>query len=183
MLHIVLSGWWVLCMGPLCTNSSPSPLCPPPQYGCGMVWFNGAGTATYVYTPGFTISVVRAQILRGIEMCMGYGMNTNILNTRRAFQVVNALIGGNEFYVGGGAAVFVRVKSIIRRKINYKTSRTAFYVAGTEVIGAVSRENIFVNKNGIHMLPTLHNKTGRALPALTGGGDDRNRSSLVLAQV
>lgn len=133
------------------------------QYGCGMVWFNGAGTGTFVYTPGLSVAVVRVQALRGIELFMGYGMNTNILNTRRSFQVVNALVGGNEvrstqipslshsplhcrlsthtpssivtiqFFIGGGAAVFVRVRSIIRRKINWRTSRTAFYVAGTEV--------------------------------------------------
>lgn len=66
------------------------------QYGCGMVWFNGAGTGTFVYTPGLSVAVVRVQALRGIELFMGYGMTTNILNTRRTFQVVNALMGGNE---------------------------------------------------------------------------------------
>lgn len=51
-----------------------------------------------------------------------------------------------------------------------------------QVIGAVSRENIFVNKNGIYMLPS-HNKTNARtlLPAFDA--DSSNRSSLVLAQV
>ncbi len=60
------------------------------------MWFNGAGTSTHVYTPGLSIALVRVQIVRGIELFMGGGMNTNILNTRHSMQLVNALIGGNE---------------------------------------------------------------------------------------
>jgi hypothetical protein len=59
-------------------------------------------------------------------------------------------------------------------------------IVSCQVIGNVSRENIFVNKDGIHMLPT-RNETGspkhQQRDLFADGAGERNRSSLVLAQV
>jgi len=77
------------------------------------------------------------------------GIVTVALNTRFSFQVVNALIGGNEFFIGGGAAVFIKVRSVVRRVVKYRTGLAAFYVAGTNVTDNASRGNIYVDKNGI----------------------------------
>jgi len=79
--------------------------------------------------------VVRVQFILGSEAFLGTGFFTSVNNTRRSIQLINAAFGGHEYWVGPGAAVFIKTYSYTKRKINYRTNGYSWVVAGTHVSG------------------------------------------------
>lgn len=77
-------------------------------------------------------------------------------------QVVNAAFGGHEYWVGPGAAAFIKTYSYTYRVINYRTNPYSWVVSGTYIAGAYKATNttpavttnrggnIYVNKTGVY---------------------------------
>jgi len=86
--------------------------------------------------------------------------------------LVNAQIPGYEGWVGLGAALFIRSRTIVKRLINYRSNKKVSWVVnGVGVSGpAIANNNLFVNKTGVFVLkpqPTPRPKH-RLLAAVDG---------------
>ncbi len=69
------------------------------------------------------------------------GFFSSINQTRISYQLVNAAFGGHEYWVGPGAAVFIKTYSYTKRLINYRTNPYSWVVAGTHVAGSYKATN------------------------------------------
>lgn len=86
--------------------------------------------------------------------------------------MVNAQIPGYEGWVGLGAALFIRSRTIVKRLINYRSNKKVSWVVNGVGVsgGAIADNNLFVNKTGVFVLkpqPTPRPKH-RLLAAVDG---------------
>ena len=80
------------------------------------------------------------------------GFVTNVNNTRWSQQVVNAGIPGYEGYVAAGAALFIRSRTFVRRRVNFRLRPFSWIVNGVGVGGAaIAQNNLYVDKDGIRI--------------------------------